>query len=362
MMPRIFSPDRRCLPVSEWPEADGAAWQRLTKPAGPLDDPGAGADWRAETREARATAYGRWLGFVDGHFPHLLSEPPADRLTPATVAAYVAFLQQQSLAPYTVLSYLIGLRVVVAGMDPHFDRHWLDDLIRRLQHTARPATSRTDRLQPAADLWALGLRLMDEAETRQPRLKLDQHTWFRDGLMIALLAARPLRLKNFAAIELGRHLVRRGEHYELRLSAEETKTHKPIAVDVPEALTESLDHYLGHHRPALFQGQQHAALWISNQSRPMPPVSIRDRIKAVTRKAFGTAINPHAFRHCAATSIAIEDPEHVHIVAPVLQHGSLLTGERHYNLAHSVTACRRHQTTIAALRKQAKQAERGVRS
>ena len=58
------------------------------------------------------------------------------------------------------------------------------------------------------------------------------------------------------------------------------------------------------------------------------------------------AVNPHLFRHCAATSIAIEDPKHVMIIKSALAHRSLATGEKYYNLAGSNDANRRHQGVL----------------
>ncbi len=52
-----------------------------------------------------------------------------------------------------------------------------------------------------------------------------------------------------------------------------------------------------------------------------------------TRERFGFPVNPHRFRDCAATSIAIEAPEHVGIILPVLGHARATTGERYYNQA-----------------------------
>ena len=61
----------------------------------------------------------------------------------------------------------------------------------------------------ACDLLRLGETLMAEASQQSTtRLRAMQ---FRDGLIIALLAARPLRLRNLAGLELDRTLTRRGE-------------------------------------------------------------------------------------------------------------------------------------------------------
>jgi hypothetical protein len=52
------------------------------------------------------------------------------------------------------------------------------------------------------------------------------------------------------------------------------------------------------------------ALWISSHGLPMNRRTIHDRITIRTLEGLGRAINPHLFRDCAATSIAIDDPDH----------------------------------------------------
>jgi integrase len=64
-------------------------------------------------------------------------------------------------------------------------------------------------------------------------------------------------------------------------------------------------------------------------------------------------MNPHLFRDCAATTIALNDPEHVLITRDLLGHTTLRTAERYYNLARSVEAARAHQKLIRSLRRRA---------
>ena len=71
---------------------------------------------------------------------------------------------------------------------------------------------------------------------------------------------------------------------------------------------------------------------------------------ARTRAAFGHPINPHLFRDCAATSIAIDNPDHVRIAARLLGHRSLATTDRYYNQAGAVDAVRRHQELVIGIR------------
>jgi integrase/recombinase XerD len=62
------------------------------------------------------------------------------------------------------------------------------------------------------------------------------------------------------------------------------------------------------------------------------------------------AINPHLFRDCVATSIAIDDPEHVRIAAQVLGHGTFATTERHYRMPRSAEAARSYHCELQKLR------------
>src|SRR5512132_1724124 len=85
-----------------------------------------------------------------------------------------------------------------------------------------PARSKRDRMVGAIDLLALGCKLMPEAPAQSTdRLRAMQ---FRDGLIIALLVARPLRLRNLTGLALDRTVVRRGEEWWITIPPEETKT------------------------------------------------------------------------------------------------------------------------------------------
>jgi hypothetical protein len=58
----------------------------------------------------------------------------------------------------------------------------------------------------------------------------------------------------------------------------------------------------------------------------------------------------HDFRRAAATFLAIDAPDQIGLVPGMLQHASLDTGERHYNLAKSVEASRRFASHLAKMR------------
>lgn len=82
-------------------------------------------------------------------------------------------------------------------------------------------------------LYDLGVRLMRANHRVAGPTYRQQATIFRDGLQIALLSQRPLRRKNFAEMELERHLRRDGGWWRLSYDAEETKNGLAIDCEIP---------------------------------------------------------------------------------------------------------------------------------
>ena len=175
---------------------------------------------------------------------------------------------------------------------------------------------------------------------------------FRDGLIISLMAVRPFRMRTFTMIELEKHLVWCGDERWLCFKPADIKTRLPLEVPFPVALELALDHYLSIRRPILLaQGtpqQPSDALWISRRGVPMKENGIGVRILAETEKAFDFPVNPNMFRDAAATTIAIDDPEHILMAARILGHTTLVNTERYYNLARSVEAARGLQSVVDA--------------
>src|SRR5262249_11464754 len=129
---------------------------------------------------------------------------------------------------------------------------------------------------------------------------------YRDGFQIALLAARPLRLKNFSSIVIGQHLVKPSGRWRMEFTAAEMKNHHPLEFDVPEQLVEHLEYYISGPRKLLcdelYQGK---ALWVSHWWQPQDRNTIHGRLCKRTQDEYGLPITPHLFRDCAATSLAV---------------------------------------------------------
>jgi integrase/recombinase XerD len=110
--------------------------------------------------------------------------------------------------------------------------------------------TKKDKLICVEELYAQGAAMMAETVRSTAQDWRDaQH--FRDGLMLCFLASRPLRMRNFSAIEIGRHLCRRGAGFVLRFERSETKTGREIDEPVPAALAPLLVRYLEVYRPLL---------------------------------------------------------------------------------------------------------------
>ena len=196
---------------------------------------------------------------------------------------------------------------------------------------------------------------MEKADSETTTLR--KFKTYRDGLMIGLLASRQLRLRNLAGLILDRTLVQRGDEWWIQIAGAETKTKDPIEKPWPEMLVPHLRIYLADHRSAILAlrgsraGTARDALWLSMYGPPMTDNGIYDRIVARTREGLGQPINPHLFRDCAATSIAIEDPVHVGIASRLLGHRTGSTSERYYNQERSVEASRLMQDHLSVLRR-----------
>jgi integrase/recombinase XerD len=345
--------DRRCKPVAQWPQRDRLCWEAALQPGDWLEPGGGRAQHSRYSNRAMEKGYGRWLAWLDGKGWLDNRVAPGDRITPDRVRTYVADLEAEN-ASGTVVARLIELKVMAGVMDPGRDWSWIYRIASSIRARHQPARPKRHRLVDITRLFDLGIDLMAEAENQSTRLR--RFKAYRDGLMIALLASRPLRLRNLTGLALDRTLVRRGDTWWVQIPAAETKTKEPIELPWPEFLAPHLETYLADHRAGILalrgsgSGTARKALWLSMYGAPMNDNAIYTRIVARTREGLGQPIYPHLFRDCAATSIAINDPAHVGIASRLLAHRTGSTTERYYNQARSVEASRLMQKHLLALR------------
>lgn len=344
-------PKRRRLRLDDWPDRDRTAWSAALAPGDLLDGTmGPAHHWREETRDHRRKAYGRWLTsrIAAGDFDPMAA--PTSRITGDAVRAYILELQAQ-VAGKTVSGYIGGLHAVAMAFDPDTNWRWLRRVVCKLETAAHDSRDKHSRLRPAPEILAWALSRLQEIERDPPKRFANTH--YRDALMIGLLISCPaMRLRNLTGIEIGRHLVQRSDGWELRFPGAEMKARKPVEMHVPEVLNQYFARYLDHHRLALLDGADSDRLWITQYGKPMTQKTVFSRISVVTERAFGKPINPHLFRDCAVTFVALNDPKHIGIAAPILGHTDPRTTERHYIQAQQIAAGTKLQASLQALRKQ----------
>lgn len=348
-MSRRRDPQRPVLRPAEWPEGDRAAWDTAFRTGDVFDETGRAAHWRPKTRALVATNYGRWLGWLRMVGELNDAEAPADRTTPDRSRRYIADLQKVC-RDSTVVMQIEGLARAHWAMAPGDSLKRLRQVISHLRLNARTRKDKRPRIRSSRELLELGFALMEEADTFSP-VPWKRAARYRDGLIIALLAARPLRLSNFADLELGRTLILTDTAAVIAIPAQESKSGQPIELPLPDALVSNLRIYLEVCRPDLLGENDDPHLWITKYGKPMRSAAINVRVCKLTEKAFGESVNPHLFRDCLATSVAIDDPEHVRIASVLLGHSTLETTTKNYNQATSLTAGRSVNATIQTLRR-----------
>lgn len=337
-MTRPVDPMRRALPVAEWPRRDQDAWTR-TQTAGDIFDEGGGAaHWASRTRLTNIQHYGRWLGYL--LWTRTLDEnaAPADRVTREAVRAYNRHLEGL-VAPRTRLSLLVGLKVMMQAMAPDRSWRWLQDTCNRVQINARPSKDKRARMRPTTEIVAAAIAELEQLPANG--LTLKQALTYRDALMLAFLASRPLRVKNFAALELRRHLIKLESGWLITIPAAETKTHQPLDFNLPELLLPWFERYLSEVRVLFPQAGESSRLWLGKDGVMHNPHSIYHRLTKLTHRLFGTPINPHLLRDCAASSLAAVSADMARAAAPLLGHRHFSTTERHYIQADNLAAGRR---------------------
>lgn len=339
-----MKPRTKSIAFTEWSASARAAWRFGLLRRIP----------RLSTASQRlaVAGYGYWLfgGRVSGQFD--VDAPPESQCNAETIRGYVEHLQN-GLKPASVHTVVKALNCALSILAPNMDRQFVSELLRSLPHASNCAKKRM-RLRESAELLALGMRLMGEAEAGVHPNPHKNAVTFRDGFAIALRALRPCRPKNFAEIEIDKHLIRENGERWLDFAADETKTRVPSSMLFPAELITELDLYLNKYRPLLtMEKYSGPRLWISYQYRPLTQDGLYLAVVKRTAKAFGQAIYPNLFRDAAMSSLAAHSPKMVRVGSVVLGHGALETGERYYRHAKSIEAGRKLLKALDSIRSRA---------
>jgi integrase len=328
----------RSLPLDLWPEADRSAWISACRPAARLKRGGAASHLKPITRDDLARRYGYFLDFLGRHGLLRVDRLAATCVTPENVETYIAELKQR-VSSVTLYGSIYKLRRPAEIIAPGLDFAWLAELEKDLALVMQPR-SKFDRMVLIEVLVEAGLTLIREAETSPSLSRLARARQVRNGLMVALLGLCPIRLKNFAALEIGRSFVEIKGRWWIVLAASETKENRPDERPINELLTPLIDRYLNQHRPVLARtNTPSSALWLSsNDGAPMTYAAVESVIKMTTLSTVGIDVSPHPFRAAGASTIATHGGHNPHLASALLHHTHPSVTNAHYNRATSLSA------------------------
>jgi integrase len=343
---RRSSPSQKALALPDWPKADRDTWLAAQETAGALDDGGAASHLNAVTRQDLTRRYAYFLSFVAGQGKLDLQGPAGASVTEQDILDYVRYLEQH-VGSVTLAQSIYKISRVAYFLAPGRHWRWLRRLVRRLELRAKPRNKRNEVVS-IKELYQLGLQLMDQAEQATEATSSFRALLYRDGLIIALLAADPLRIANFTALEIGRTVVNDGTTWSVDIPPEETKAGRLHLAVLPDWSARCIDRFVKHYRPFLASSEASNGLWLTEVGRPLTSDELYRLICKRTLDAFGKRINPHLFRSCLATSTAVHHGAQIGLAMTVLGHTSIAVTERYYNQAKMIDAVQSYQEILLA--------------
>ncbi|MBS0250975.1 MAG: tyrosine-type recombinase/integrase [Proteobacteria bacterium] len=339
------------LHVPEWPQSDRELWATARKAAGPFDNGGRAAAWSNATIRSVECGYGTYLAWLTSTLGLQADATPLDRVTEDRLRQFLD-AYAPGRAPLTVAGMVRGIAYFYRATIPPAGQPWLTKLAHRMTNSASPSRPKLPRMASLSELIEVGYRLMGTGREKLALGNISGAPEYRDGLMIAALAARPaLRRRNLCDLRIGHSFHQTEIGFCVKLSGKDTKKGVRIEFQYPSWLNEAFDIYLREVRPVLHRRQANDAgwLWIGRRGNRLPADNITTNFTNATERYLGRSISPHPVRDCAATDIALHDPLHVGITKDILGHKTLASSQEHYNQANNVNALSKLSAVLTAI-------------
>jgi integrase/recombinase XerD len=336
-------PSQKALPIADWTRADRETWEAAQAKAGVLDDGGMASHLSPRTLEDLTSRYAYFLSFLVAS-GRLNPDGPAASVTEDNILLYVRFLEPR-VSSVTLAQSIYKIARVAACLAPERDWRWLKRVARRLDLRAKPRDKRNEVVE-IRELFRLGLQLMDRAEQAESLTVFPRALLYRNGLIIALLAADPLRLDNITTLEIGRTLIKDGATWSFDIPAEQTKERRLHLAILPDWSSRYIDRYIEAYRPCFRNAGSTMRLWLGKGGRPLGTDGLYYLVCKQTRLAFNKRINPHLFRACLVTSTAVHYGAHMGLAMTVLRHQNSKVTLRHYDQAEMIDAVRAYQDML----------------
>lgn len=317
------------IPVSHWPVRDQAAWHATSvSNPDPFGSALALAQVSPRVRRAARHSVGQFMRWLAENGCDMTAPSVATQVGEEQLTGFIKHeLPRKRLSSMSTVVYHLAL--ALQAFDPEQDWTWARHIFGRVRRRALAEPPIARPVVHAGVLFQAGLAAMQATSDSC----VSGHELYRNGLCVSLLAACPMRIMNLSTLTLGEHLRNTDGRWVILLQAAETKTRTPDFWAVPGVLTAGLDWYLSVVRPALLRRgkcSNTSRLWIGASGRPVGDQVIRHWIQDFTEAHVGVALNPHRFRHCAATTLTLERPSRTIEAASLLGHASGRTTERYY--------------------------------
>jgi integrase len=327
----------RSLPIAEWPARDRLGWLTACRPAERLKRGGAACHLSPASRKDIANRYGLYLDFLNRSGPLGATGSAISLVNPDNVAGFIAELQAR-VRSVTVWNSVYKLRRAAQLIAPDTDFGWLTEIEKDLALVMVPR-SKADRLVLTECLVEAGLTLIREAEMFGNTARA-RAVGVRNGLLIALLALHPIRIKNFAALTIADTFINIDGRWWLHIPFEDTKTRRADERQVPEFIADAINSYVTTHRAVLWRGEVDTrALWVSSTTgRQLTTKNLGTLISKLTRETIGIDVSPHLFRAAGASTAAVYGGNHPHLASALLNHRDPRVTEQHYNRATALSA------------------------
>jgi integrase len=327
----------RSLLLNEWPASHREKWEEICRPGLRLRKGGAASRYAEVSREDFARRYGAFLGFLQRSGLLDPSAGPAAQVTPQNVELYIVELKGR-VRSVTVWNCVYKLRMAARLLAPKADFAWLSEIEQDLA-LVMESRSKFDRVVLAERLVEAGLTLVTEAEDLS-RYPFKRAIGIRNGLIIALLAVCPIRIKNYGALQIGTTFKKEQGTWWITLPYGSTKTEDADQRPVPDYLNDAVKLYLTESRPVLIGSCPATnALWISSRTgRRYTTKNLGTRISKITLETIGIDVSPHLFRTAAATTSACYGTDMPYLASAVLANTDPGVTEKHYIRATTLHA------------------------
>jgi integrase len=337
----------RSLPANEWPVADQRAHDEACRPGSRFNRGGSASYLAEASRKDFWGRYGAFLGFLQRTGRLDMDAAAAEQVTPSSVEVYLSDLKGR-VRSVTVWNCIYKLRRAAELLAPTADFSWLAEIEKDVALVMVPR-SKFERLVLSQHIVEAGLTLVAEG-LASSKNDIARAVLVRNGLMIALLALHPIRLKNFVALEIGTTFKEVQGSWWILLTSSHTKSRRPDERRVTERLNWAIEAYLNRWRPVLI-GSEPASkrLWISSTTgHPFTYKNLGTLISKITRETLGVDVSPHLFRTSAASTAAIYGSDTPGLASAVLSHTNHQVTNEHYNRAGSIHACAVHAEIAAS--------------